>query len=454
MSGLGVSEFLILIIAVGLISAAVYLIRRISRLQKPVSDFSIADLKKKNDDLLSENSGLKERTSMLTQQISELRENLEVREKTNLELTGRINRKNAEFEALQSKIDEQQKENELLQERFRTEFKNLANEIFDEKTKKFTEQNRTKLEEILKPLGEKLKDFEKKVEDTYQKESNQRFSLEKEIRKLADLNLQISTDAKNLTTALKMDTKKQGNWGELVLERVLESSGLTKGLEYTREFSTKTGEGDVYRPDVIVHLPENKHIIIDSKVSLVAYNDYVNAATQEERDKQLKLHLTSIKNHIRLLSEKNYQNLEAFDTPDYVLLFLPIESSFSLAVQSDIELFNFAWEKNVVIVSPTTLLATLRTVASIWKHEKQTQNAIEIARQGGDLYDKFVAFVDDLQDIGRKIDSSHQSYESAMNKLTSGKGNLVRRSQKLKELGLKTNREIPKSLSESDDEDR
>jgi DNA recombination protein RmuC len=452
MNGFGLSEILLILLVIGLIPALSYLIIRFSRLQKSGNDFAITEIKRKNEELLSENSGLKERASLLTQQNSELRENIETRDKTILDLSGQVSRKNAEFESLQAKINEQKKDNEQLQERFRTEFKNLANEIFDEKTKKFTEQNRTKLEEILKPLGEKIREFEKKVEETYDKESKQRFSLEKEIKNLTELNQQISSDAKNLTTALTMDTKKQGNWGELVLERVLESSGLTKGLEYTREFSTKSGEGDVYRPDAVIHLPENKHIIIDSKVSLVAYNDYVNAATQEERDKHLKLHLASIKNHIRLLSEKNYQNLEAFDTPDYVLLFLPIESSFSIALQSDIDLFNFAWEKNVVIVSPTTLLATLRTVASIWKHEKQTQNAIEIARQGGDLYDKFVGFIEDLTEIGKKLDSTQQSYEAAMSKLSEGKGNLMRRATRLKELGLKTSKEIPKLLNDSQDE--
>jgi DNA recombination protein RmuC len=239
----------------------------------------------------------------------------------------------------------------------------------------------------------------------------------------------------------------------LVLERVLESSGLVKGQEYIREFSTKTDSGEVFRPDVIVNLPDNKHIIVDAKVSLLAYNDFVNAESQEERDRNLKLHILSIKNHIKLLSEKTYQNLEAFDTPDYVLLFIPIESSFSLALQSDLELFSFAWEKNVVIVSPTTLLATLKTVASIWKHEKQTQNAIKIAREGGLLYDKFVSFLTDLEKIGNQLDATKRIYDEAHRKLSTGSGNIIGKVEKLKEMGAKASKEIPRTLIEKSEEE-
>jgi len=335
---------------------------------------------------------------------------------------------------------------EASEEKLRIAFKNLANEILEEKTQKFTEQNRIKLEEILKPLGEKIREFEKKVDETYDKESKQRFSLEKEIRMLADMNQQISEDAKNLTHALRLDPKKQGNWGELVLDKVLESSGLVKGQEYFREVSTRSDEGDKYRPDVIINLPDNKHIIIDSKVSLNAYTDFVNNDDAAEKDKFLKLHLLSIRNHIKLLGEKGYQMLDAFDTPDYVLLFMPIESAFSLALQNDADLFSFAWDRNVVIVSPTTLLATLRTIASIWKHEKQTQNAIEIARQGGLLYDKFVSFLADLEKVGNQLDTVKKSYDEAHKKLSSGSGNLIGKVEKLKELGARAAKSLPRTL--------
>jgi DNA recombination protein RmuC len=369
-----------------------------------------------------------------------------------LDLNRRLSQKETEFSGLQAKLQEQKEEIGKIQEKFTKDFEILSNKILEDQSKRFTEQNRTKLDELLKPLGEKLTEFKTKVEETYDKESKQRFSLEKEIRTLAELNQKISQDATNLTEALRSDSKKQGNWGELVLERVLESSGLVKDLEYLREFSTRDNQGEVYRPDVIIKLPDDKHIIIDSKVSLNAYTDFVNATDPAEKEKYIKLHLISIRNHVKLLSEKNYQNLDVLDTPDYVLLFLPIESSFSAALQADTDLFNFAWEKNVVIVSPTTLLATLRTIASIWKHEKQTRNAIEIARQGGLLYDKFVSFLQDLERIGNQIDTVKKTYDEAHKKLKSGTGNLIGKVEKLKELGAKTSKELPKKLLNSPEE--
>jgi len=403
--------------------------------------------------LTTEKRVLEERARMLEEQVNLLSATLREKEARILELSGSVSRKEAELKALQDKYAEYRAEVDKLQDKFKVEFKNLANDILDEKTKKFTEQNKKGLDDILKPLGEKIRDFQKKVEETYDTESKQRFSLEKEVRNLAELNLRISVDAQNLTSALKSDAKKQGNWGELVLERVLESSGLVKGLEYNREFATRSGEGDLYRPDVIVNLPDNKHIIIDSKVSLNAYNDFVNADTQEERDKFLKLHLLSIRNHVKLLSEKNYAGLEAFDTPDYVLLFLPIESSFSIAVQNDLDLFHYSWDKNVVIVSPTTLLATLRTVASIWKHEKQELNAQDIARRSGDLYDKFTGFLEDLLEIGTRLDQAKKSYDQSVNKLHTGKGSLISRVEKIRVLGAKTTKQLPKNITDKIVED-
>ena len=446
------SEFLLPIIIILVVAGFGLLFLLIRKLGSQGPSPELAGFQQQITDLNTGITRAEERNKSFQEQLSSAKLELEAKEANILDLNRQISAKTSEYNGMLDKLKEQKAEVEQLQEKFRIEFKNLANEILEEKTQKFTEQNRTKLDEILKPLGEKIREFEKKVEETYDKESKQRFSLEKEIKNLADLNQQISADAKNLTTALKMDTKKQGNWGELVLEKVLESSGLVRGQEYEREISTRSGQGDVYRPDVIVNLPDNKHIIIDSKVSLLAYNDFIAAESMEEKEKQMKLHLFSIRNHVKMLSEKSYQNLEAFDTPDYVLLFIPIESSFSLAIQSDAELFTYAWDRNVVIVSPTTLLATLKTVASIWKHEKQTQNAIEIARQGGLLYDKFVSFLADLDKLGNQIDTVQRTYDDAHRKLSSGSGNLIGKVEKLKELGAKASKEIPKSLLDKSDD--
>jgi DNA recombination protein RmuC len=448
------AETVIIIVGFVVVGALALFWVKLNRTAKPVDTTEMETLIKRVEELSMQARVAEERERNINEQLKKSSELILQKESAILELTRKVSQAEAEKRGLSEKLTEQKAEIEKIQEKFRAEFKNLANEILEEKTQKFTEQNKTKLEEILKPLGEKIRDFEKRVEDTYDKESKERFSLVKEIKTLSELNIRISEDTKNLTVALKSDSKKQGNWGELVLERVLESSGLVKGQEYIREFSTRSEGGDTYRPDVIVNLPDNKHIIIDSKVSLTAYTDFVNSEIPEEKDKFLKQHLFSIRNHVKLLGEKSYQNLGAFDTPDYVLLFIPIESSFSIALQSDPELFNFAWEKNVVIVSPTTLLATLRTVSSIWKHEKQELNAKEIARQTGDLYDKFTGFVDDLLDLGNKLDSTRKTYESSMNKLSTGKGNLVSRANKIKELGAKATKSLPKSiLDKSEDVD-
>lgn len=445
-------EIVMVVLVVSVFAGMIWLIVRSSKggNQNLVGELEL--VKKERDELFTEKRVLEERNRELIERIQKIDFEIKERDKTILEFTRELTANQTLLQQSNEKLQEQKSEIENLQEKFRIEFKNLANEILEEKSQKFTEQNRVNLSEILKPLGDKLREFEKKVDDTYDKESKERFSLVKEIGKLADLNQKISQDAQNLTTALKSDSKKQGNWGELVLERVLESSGLVKGQEYLREVATKSESGD-YRPDVIVKLPDNKHIIIDAKVSLVAYNEFVNSEDQLDKDRFLKLHVTSIKNHVKLLGEKSYHNLDSFDTPDYVLLFIPIESSFSAALQADYELFNFAWERNVVIVSPTTLLATLRTVASIWKHEKQEMNAKEIARQGGDLYEKFVSFLSDLEDIGTKLSATQKSFDNSMNKLSTGKGNLIRRAEKLKELGLKPAKSIPRQLTDKAEEE-
>ena len=353
------------------------------------------------------------------------------------------------FKAQDDKLLIEKKEKEELQQKLITEFENIANKILDEKSQKFTDQNKTNLDIILNPLKEKIKDFEEKVDKTYKADSAERITLKSEIKNLIDLNKQVSEEANNLAKALKGDNKKQGNWGEVILEKILERSGLVKDQEYRTQFSTSNDEGKRIQPDVVVMLPDNKHIIIDSKVSLVAYEAIVNANDDAEREQQSKEHINSVRSHIKLLSEKNYQASADFNTPDFVLLFIPIESSFSIAVQADNELFNFAWERKIVIVSPSTLLATLRTISSVWKQERQTKNAIEIARQSGALYDKFYGFVEDMEKIGKSLEGSQGAYTNAINKLHQGSGNIVKRIEDIKKLGAKTTKSLSEKYIES-----
>jgi DNA recombination protein RmuC len=296
---------------------------------------------------------------------------------------------------------------------------------------------------VLTPLKEKIEKFEAKVQETYDKGKEDHLNLKNELKNLQELSLRLDEDARNLTKALKADTKKQGNWGEVILERVLERSGLNKGEEYYLQFSSTAEDGSRLRPDVVIRLPEEKHLVIDSKVSLTAYTEYVSAEDEEQRERALKRHLDSIKKHIKQLSEKNYSDLLGINSPDFVLMFLPVEPAFGLAVQQDQELFNFAWQKRIVIVSPTTLLATLRTVASIWKYEKQSQNALEIARRGGLLYDKFESFVKDLERVGSSIENAEKAYLAAHSKLSSGRGNLLNQVEQLKKMGVTTKKSLP-----------
>lgn len=349
-------------------------------------------------------------------------------------------------EHLMQKIESQKKEVEELQQRLMTEFENIANKVLKQRTDELNITSQKSLGDILNPLKERIQSFEKKVEETYDKELRDKISLREEVRKLTELNTKVSEEANNLTKALKGDVKKQGNWGEIILERVLERSGLTKGQEYEREEVVDGNDSNRQRPDVIIHLPDNKHIVVDSKVSLVAYERYMSAEKEDLQIQYLKEHITSIRNHVRLLSDKNYQNAQNLNTPDFVLMFVPIEASFSIAVQADAELFSFAWEKKIVIVSPTTLLATLRTIASIWKQENQTKNAQEIARLSGTLFDKFVGFTEDMSKIKANIDRASGAYDDAMKKMKDGSGNIIRTAEKIKELGAKANKSLPQSF--------
>lgn len=345
---------------------------------------------------------------------------------------------------LTEKLENQQSEIENQQKRLTAEFENIANKIMKQRSDEFSASNQKNIGDLLNPLKEKIQLFEKKVDETYDKELRDKISLKEEVRKLTELNARVSEEANNLTKALKGDVKKQGNWGEIILERVLERSGLTKGQEYEREEVVEGADRSVQRPDVILHLPDNKHIIIDSKVSLVAYERYITAENEEKQILSAKEHINSIRSHVKLLSEKNYQNAQNINTPDFVLMFIPIEASFSVAVQGDSELFSYAWERKIVIVSPTTLLATLRTISSIWKQENQTKNAQEIARLSGTLYDKFIGFTEDMVKIKNNLDRTSNAYDDAVKKMKDGSGNIIRTAEKIKELGAKTgNKSLP-----------
>lgn len=348
----------------------------------------------------------------------------------------------AYYKSQQEKIQEQKIEVEQIRKDFQLEFQNIAGKLLDEKSQKFVETNRTNLDILLNPLKENIKAFEEKVEKVYNMEAAERNTLKGVITQLMDLNKLISSEAQNLTRALKGDNKKQGNWGEVILEKVLERSGLVKDREYRLQVSITGPDGIRMQPDAVIDLPDDKHLIVDSKVSLVAYDRLVNCESDEERKLFSKAHVESIRGHVNGLSSKNYHDLYQINSPDFVLLFIPIESSFSIAVQIDAELFNDAWDKRVVIVSPSTLLATLRTIASMWKQERQNRNVLEIARLSGAMYDKFVGFVGDMEGIGKNLKQSQSAYDSALNKLTDGSGNLVKTAEKIKGLGARANKQL------------
>jgi DNA recombination protein RmuC len=449
-------EIIYLIIGVVTGGLIVWLIQR-SRISRLESGFQtrLTDAEKamqeKINALDKEKSIFEEKFNSLQSTREKLSEELVSERKRNEYLNTQVARTETENKNLGENLEKQKAELETIQKKFTTEFENIANKILKQNSQEFTIVNQKNIGDILNPLKEKIQTFEKKVEDTYQKGIKDQTDLKAELKKLYDLNSKISEEANNLTRALKSDTKKQGNWGEVILERVLERSGLVKGQEYKTQETARNEAGEMIRPDVVVYLPDNKHIIIDSKVSLVAYEAFINDEDQAKRDIYLKQHVESIRNHVKGLSEKSYSNVAAYDSPDFVLLFMPIESAFSAAIQADVELFNFAWEKKIVMVSPTTLLATLRTIASIWKHEKQTQNAMEIATQGGALYDKFVGFLKDLEDLGIQIGRVSKTYDEAKRKLADGSGNIVRRVENLKKLGAKTTKSIPESFFDNND---
>ena len=376
-------------------------------------------------------------------QLSSEKENLQ-KEKESLAI--HLAKKENDFDNLLERNKEQKQEVEQLQDKFTKEFENLANKILEEKTVKFTEQNKENLKNILSPLQDRIQLFEKKVEDTHKESIDYHAALRQQILGLREMNEQMSKETINLTKALKGDSKMQGNWGELVLERVLEKSGLEKDREYFVQQSHTTEDGNRVFPDVIINLPDGKKMIIDSKVTLTAYERFINEEDDSLKNQHLKEHVVSINRHVEQLGNKNYQDLYQMESPDFVLLFIPIESAFAVALNEDTTLYNKAFEKNIVIVTPSTLLATLRTIDSMWTNQKQQENAIEIARQAGALYDKFEGFVADLIKIGKKMDEAKIEYGNAMNKLVDGKGNLINSVEKLKKMGAKAKKSLPEAV--------
>jgi DNA recombination protein RmuC len=379
-------------------------------------------------------------------QVSELKLLLEAERKKAQEFSNSLTESKTDFRNLQEKLQDQKKELETLNEKLSLQFKNLANEIFEDKSKKFTEQNKSNIFDLLQPLGEKIHAFEKKVEETHKYSISQNSALREQLENLQKLNLQMTREAENLTRALKGDSKTQGAWGEFILESILEKSGLQRDREFFIQESFTTAEGR-FRPDVIIKLPESRHVIIDSKVSLTAYNAFVNSASDEEKALALKGHLISIRQHMKGLADKNYQkNINSDSNLDFIIMFIPIEPAYILAIQSERGLYEEALEKRIVFVSPTLLIPSLQLIKNVWKQEYQNRHVMDIANKAGDLYDKFVGFADDLIKLGQYMDSSKKYYDESMKKLSVGSGNLVRRVEELKKLGAKASKTIDQRL--------
>ena len=370
-----------------------------------------------------------------------------------IDLKSELSAKEERIKILNEKIKEAQETKEETEERLTKEFENLAHKILDLNSEKFKKQNKEQIDTLLSPLSEQIEKFKKKVEDTNEKGVERNAMLMQKIISLESLNNKLSQDALNLANALKGDSKTQGDWGESRLELLLEKSGLTNGVHFSTQAAYKDDEGKLKKPDFIINLPDNKHLIIDSKVSLTAYVEYYNAEDEITEQQAIKRHLDSIKRHYMELSDKDYPNLYGINTPDHVLMFVPNEPALMLALNEDKNLYLNALEKNIVLVSASTLLATLSTVASIWKQEDQKRNALEIAKEGGLLYDKFEGFVQDLIKVGKSLKSSKDSYEDAMSKLTEGRGNIIKKIENLKDLGAKTKKSLPQNIIDRANQD-
>lgn len=410
------------------------------------------DLTLKNHELAADNKVKASEIDIQEKEMERLRNALEAEQQQVIELSARHSEARTDLKNLGEKLTGQKKETEELREKFMLEFKALAGEILSKESKTFTEQNREQIESLLKPLGEKIKDFEKRVEETYDRETRQRVSLKEEVKRLSELNRQISTDAQNLAEALKGQSKTQGNWGELILESILEKSGLARDREFFVQKAFRSDDGRRMHPDVVLTLPGGKNVVIDAKVSLTAYEKYVSAPSEEERMQALKSHLISVKKHVDELAVKNYQQLYQLNSLDFVIMFMPVEPAFLAAIKNDNALWSYSYEKGVLLIGPTNLFATLKMISSLWQHEYQNRNVLEIARESGRLYDKFVGFVKDLSDVGEKLDAAQKSHQQALSKLSTGRGNLVKRVEKIKSLGAKTSKSLPDGLAENDND--
>ena len=403
-----------------------------------------------------------ERLENKTSQINELKEKVEQQESSYHQQQEVTETDKVKIAELQTLLEDERKLThekiallEKAEENMTTAFENISTRIIEEKSKKFTEQNKQNIGEILNPLREQLGDFRKKIEDVYDKETRDRVSLFNEIISLKSLNEQMSKDAINLTRALKGESKTRGNWGEVILQRVLEDSGLKNGREYEAQESYRDEHGKLFYPDIVVHLPDNKDVVIDSKISLNAYEKFCSSEDGEEQKQALTEHLNAIRTHVSDLEDKNYDELVKINSLDMVLMFVPIEPALMLAFEQDKNLYHDAFKRGIILVSPTTLHMTLRIIHNMWRYEYQNKNAQEIAKRAGDMYDKFVGFVDALEDVGDKLDKAQSAYQTAHNRLADGKGNLVGRAEAIRKLGLQTNKKLDKALvdKQSDDVD-
>ncbi|MBD99187.1 MAG: DNA recombination protein RmuC [Verrucomicrobia bacterium] len=444
---------LLLFFFIGLIVGALlgWLIGKVKSVRKTMPNAEANQLENEKISLQKDVEHLNQRLerSILEFKEQDLREKALIEEK--IELTRQLSSTENDLKNLNEKLTNQQKEMDKLQDLFMKEFRATADAILKQNTREFSAAHQKELKELLHPLRDKIQSFESNIEKKYIDETKERSSLKQEIKQLVELNQTLNEQAENLTTALRGENKTQGNWGEMVLERILENSGLIKGQEYEIQYSDTNQDNKRIQADVIVNLPDKKHIIIDSKVSLVAYEQLIQSDEKEEKQRFLKQHLTSIKAHVKTLGDKNYQTAATLNSPDFVVLFIPIESSFSLAIQGEPDLYNYAWDRKVVIVSPTTLLATLRTIASVWKHENQIKNARKISENASKLYDKVAAFVEDLQRVGKGLKTAQDAYDLALNKLSTGRGNIVRRTEHFKELRVDSTKELPQELFGHDD---
>jgi len=441
--------------ALGLIAGGIFVwfIQRYRLASKSIPKEKAEELESKIKALELEIVQKTEKISNLESDVTETQKTLSGKQKTEIELREQLAREETERISSERRIQEQREEFNKVKEQLKVDFQNLANSILEEKTTKFTQQNKENLDNLLKPLGEKITEFKTKVEQTHETQTRDGVALRQQIKQLTELNVKMSEEANNLTNALKGQSKTMGNWGELVLETILENSGLKKGEEYLIRESFKKDNGGRLQPDVVINLPDKKHLVIDSKVSLVAYERFCSATEDgEDKEKHLKDHIHSIRSHVSSLTQKNYQDLYQISAPDFVMMFVPLDPALIIALQNDRKLFIESFEMGIFLVCPATLLFALRTIATLWKREKQNANAMEIARRGGALYDKFVGFYKQLENLGNCIKKTQECYDDSINKLKTGRGNLIRQVEIIRTLGARTSKTLPDNINEEADD--